>query len=877
MAGVSLKLKIINGLLLVMMGWGVNTNAEPEHPAILAPPHPEDEAGDAHPPPSANALPVSNNAMNERARPAPPASLPPNGPPLAPPPAPPPLAPPLSPPPGEEDPLAAGDMEELSPASIDRSRLPAASQPKGAESVPEGRDLVNMDFPELTEIKDIIKAVAMWTNKNVILDRNVTGKVQMIFPKKVTKEEAYMAFLSALNKLNLTTVETGKVIKIMKVRDAVRGNLKTYLGSSWAPRTDELITQIIPLKYIDARQIQNTLSRIVSSNSMIAYEPTNTLIVSDSGYKIRRILEILELIDVQTQQPKVLIVPIKYSDPATISKKVNELLKPMAGSRSQQRSAYNSFKILTDERSNSIIIFGPPRSIHDIRDLVKRFDTKVDDPQSQATIHVRPLDYADAKKLAGTLSSLATGNKSGPGAIRRPPSQFSGNDRGAPSVASLGNDVKITAEESSNSLLITGSRTAYDSLNTLIRKLDTRQPQVYIKAEIFDLTDDNSLKLGTSIFAGFGGEGTLAKGIGGWEAGGMAPLVMAQAQQAGLQNGQALPASALQGVASSFSSDMNIGVLSGKGVSVPGLGTLSPGLLINLMKTDSNTRIVSSPQVLTSNNQEATVSVGETIFYKSSIKDAQGVVEPKPEKEPVDMSLTIKPNISHSNYLTLNIKLDSNSIQGWNEDNLPRVNKRKTTQIVTVKNGQTIVISGLMKTFESEVYKKIPLLGDLPVLGWFFRNSSLKSGTITLVIFITAYSIHGAADLAAIYEKQVEDRDQLLKTIYGSSYSKSNFYKRLAKPNEGRYVSSPQDEAEDKTLEKYRKENFEAFGYGEDSSKKNTAPVDPRKEEEFSVPGDLGGGGGGGGGAAPPEAPVGAHPADDFDEGDTPPAGGSDE
>jgi general secretion pathway protein D len=768
------------------------------------------------------------------------------------------------------------DGEDLSPAPAERLSLPRDNKPKGAETVPEGQNLVNMDFPELTEIKDIIKAVAVWTNKNVILDRNVTGKVQMIFPKKVTKEEAYQAFLSALNKLNLTTVETGKVIKIMKVRDAVRGNLKTYLGSAWAPRTDELITQIIPLKYIDARQIQNTLSRIVSSNSMIAYEPTNTLIVSDSGYKIRRILEILELIDVQTQQPKVLIVPIKYSDPASIAKKVNELLKPMAGARTQQRSSYNSFKILTDERSNSIIVFGPPRSIHDIRDLVKRFDTKVDDPESQATIHVRPLDYADAKKLAGTLSSLASGNKSGPGAIRRPPTQLNGGDGGAPTVASLGNDVKITAEESSNSLLITGSRGAYNSLNTLIRKLDTRQPQVFIKAEIFDLSDDNALKLGTSIFAGFGGEGNLAKGITGWEAGGMAPLVMAQAAQSAAP-GTPPNVAAMQGMANAFKNDMTIGVLSGKSVNIPGLGKLSPGMLINMMKTDSNARVVSSPQVLTSNNQEATVTVGETLFFKSAQKDAQGVVEGKVEKEPVDLTLTIKPNISHSNYLTLNIQLDSNSVASLSEDGIPRLNKRKTKQIVTVKNGQTIVVSGLMKTTELEVYKKMPLLGDIPVIGWFFRNSHLQSSTSNLVIFITAYSIHGAADLAAIYEKQVNERDQLLKAIYGSRFDKSSFYKRLPKSADGRYVATAQDEAEEKTLEKYRKENFEAFGYGEDN-KKTKAPVDNRKEEEFNVPGDLGAGsGGGGGGGGPLEPPQGASPPDDFDDGDTPSAPGGDD
>ena len=281
---------------------------------------------------------------------------------------------------------------------------------------------MNIDFPEPTEIKDIIKAVALWTGKNVILDRNVNGKVQIISPRKVTKEEAYQAFLSALNLLGLTTVETGKVIKIMPVRTAVKGNLKTFLGSSWTPMTDEIITQIVPLKYIDAKDIQSTLSRIVSSNSMIAYPPTNTLIISDSGYKVRRVLDILELLDVQGQQSQVAIVPIKYAEAKSIADKVSEIFKNSADAKKGAAGgSYRSYKIMTDERTNSVIIFGPPRTIADVKSLVRKFDIQLDDPSRQSTIHVRPLDYADAKKLSATLSALATGKKTDTNALHRPP------------------------------------------------------------------------------------------------------------------------------------------------------------------------------------------------------------------------------------------------------------------------------------------------------------------------------------------------------------------------------------------------------------------------------------------------------------------------
>ena len=234
----------------------------------------------------------------------------------------------------------------------------------GANAIPDGQELVNIDFPELTEIKDIVRAVGLWTGKNVIMDRQVTGKVQMISPKKVTKEEAYQAFLSALNLLGLTTVETGKFLKIMPVRTAVKGNLRTFVGD-FTPKTDELITQIIPLKYVDARKIQSTLSRLVNSNAMLAYEETNTLIISDSGYKVQRILDILEILDVKGQQRQIEIVPIRYADAKSIAEKVQTILKESSGSKGASKS-FHSYKILTDERSNSVVFFGPPRTIADV-------------------------------------------------------------------------------------------------------------------------------------------------------------------------------------------------------------------------------------------------------------------------------------------------------------------------------------------------------------------------------------------------------------------------------------------------------------------------------------------------------------------------------
>ncbi|MBP6218104.1 MAG: type II secretion system secretin GspD [Oligoflexales bacterium] len=764
------------------------------------------------------------------------------------------------------------DSKTTSPAMMKSAPIPTVVIPAtpagaspddkkvgGAENLPSGKELVNMDFPEPTEIKDIIKAIALWTGKNVILDRNVSGKVQIISPKKVTKEEAYQAFLSALNLLKLTTVETGKVIKIMKISTAAKDNLKTFTGSGWAPRTDEIITQIIPLKYVDAKQIQGTLTKLVSSSSLFVYEPTNTLIVSDSGFKVRRILEILELLDVQTQQPKILIIPIKYSDAKGIYDKLNEILKTALQNK---RGGANSFKIMSDEKSNSIIAFGPPRTVDDIRDLIKTFDVPLDDPASQSTIHVRPLDYADAKKLATTLSALTSGGKNAAG-FRRPPVKAAGPAAGGDvAVSDLGDGLKITSDDSSNSLLITGSRTAYDALNSIIRKLDMRRSQVYIEADILDLNQENGFNFKSSFLGGSANkDGSGSKVITGWQAGTVAGVTASGAASAA-------------GAAAAFGSDMSIGILSGASFKVPGLGDISPGAVINILKNDGNTRVLSSPHILTSNNEEAVISVGEKIYFKQGSTVVNGVAEDKYGNETVELTFTVKPNLSTSGYITMMINVEANSISGTAGNGTPNISKRKSKQIVTVKDGQTVVISGLIQTSSTDSFKKIPLLGDIPIVGWLFRNTEKKDTMKNLAMFLTPREVNGAADLAAIYKEKIAERDQYLTTMYGSDVKDSDFYKKLPSDQSGTYRPTKLDELEEKRLDQDRKDFLKVRGYESDPEKKDSAESKTEealqevghaekasREREVTLPipvsPDLGGSGGGS--SAPvnvPEAPA---------------------
>ena len=821
----------------------------PPEPAVVTPPPPPSVV---EPPPPPPPMPSSTGAGNPPAAASP--SLP-----------------------GPKRPNMMGRKSSVTKTPTATKVAPDTAQvvieeKKGSEGVPAGQELVNMDFPEKTEIRDIVRAVALWTGKNVILDNNVSGKIQIISPRRVTKEEAYQAFLSALNVLRLTTVETGKILKIVPISTAVRGNLRTFLGSKWTPLTDEIITQIVPLKYVDAQSIQTTLSKIVTANSMVAYPKTNTLIISDSGYKVRRILDILELIDVQGQQPQVQFVPIRYADAKTINDRVSEILK----ANSAGGGSYGSFKLMVDERTNSVIVFGPPRTIADVQSLIRKFDIELDDPSRQSSIHVRPLDYADAKKVASTLSSLAQGGKKKTPSFAPPvnlPGQAPGASGGSSSsgvaTAELDDNVKITADESSNSLLITGSRSAYQAVNSILRKLDIRRSQVFVEADILDLSINNGFQFGSSIFGG--SKAGQSNVINSWQGQKFAPLLLSQA---GGTNTTSNP-TALKEAASAFANDMTIGILAGKAVDVPGLGKFSPGALIKMIKSDSNTRVLSSPHIMTADNEEAKIKVGEKIFFKVTDTNAtSGTQSTKYDKEDADYILAIKPNISNSNYVTMKVDIEASTATIDPNSGSPNKKTRTTSQHLTVKSGQTVVISGLVQTRDEETFQKIPLLGDIPILGWLFRNSDVQHKTSNLMIFLTPHVVHGADDLAAIYDAKVKERDEYLEYAYGSSYKEDRFYSRLPKPEDGKYTPDPLDEDEKK-----RREEVMSSYLKEDTPH---APIGEEKKSELSAPtpvpmnATLGGPGGGDAGSMaapmpppanipPPPPPPGA------DGGDMPP------
>ncbi len=695
-------------------------------------------------------------------------------------------------------------------------------------------EMVHIDFPEPTDLRDVIKAVAQWTGRNVVLGRNVTGKVQIISPSEVTKEEAYEIFLSALNVAGYTTIEEGKVLKILHTRNAMKENIRTYKGRFF-PKTAQVITRVIPLQYVDALAIKKTLDPFVNRAELVVYEPTNTIILSTTGHKVDHVLDVIGLLDVKTQQPVVKIVPIEHAEAKDIVDKLKQIFISTSKKKNSNKAGFLISKIMSDNRTNSVIFLGNQRAFTEVMKLIKKLDVQLEDSLNQSKIHIHPLQYADAEKLSTILSNLASGKS-------RSRSRFSGSKskkgRSTNKVASVADfgDMKITAEPTTNSLIVTGSKEAYTSLNTIINKVDVRRPQVFVEADILDINLGDSLGLGTSIIAGdpklMGKDGAMA--VYGFNA--SKSLEFSKLGSNDASGTAATAASMMGGGASNIASLLNstvLGVLGGEKVPFMGGEISTPTALITALKTDSNTTVLSTPSIMTSDNEEATISVGNRVsFMKFSSMTAEGRPVNSNEFEDVLLELTLKPKISQSNAISmvLNLKNDelSKTVNGQ-----PSINKRATKTTVTVDDHQTIVISGLVRNFESEGKQKIPILGDIPILGWLFRHTSVDQQQSFLLVFLTPHIVREPKDLQEIYKKKVKDRDEFLASAFGKDYYDTQTYKNM-----NREPLKPYTPLE------HNKKNDPARG---NKTKKVKEPTTYNEEDEIYIPAesfDAGGGGG---------------------------------
>jgi general secretion pathway protein D len=612
-----------------------------------------------------------------------------------------------------------------------------AAEPKGEAVTPlpavSSDQLVSIDFNDV-DIVVFIKFISDLTKKNFVIDEKVRGKVTIISPGKITVAEAYQVFLSVLEVHDYTIVPSGKITKIVPSPDARSKSIKTQLEAAAVGPEDNVVTQIIPLRYADPNEIKQLFTPLVSRSSVIlSYAPTNTLIITDVQSNIRRLLHILKAIDITGVGQQIAIIPVEYADATKLVTLLGSIFTK--GPRGKG-AAEKDITFVADERTNSIVLLASEGDTDNIRKLIKSLDKET--PKGQAKIHVYYLENANAEDLAKVLQDIP--QKEAAAATNTP---------GKKSAPVISDKVRIAADKATNSLIIMAEAEDWVVLEDIIKKIDIPRAMVYIEALIMEVSVDKDFRLGTEWLAGGQTKYNDKEGIygGGFSAGGF-----------GGDSGTLGTALNAAGTGALVAPGFSLGLF-GEAVEISGVTFPTISAVIQAYKKDKDVQILSTPQILTTDNQEAKISVGSNVpFQTTATATSTGnEVYNSFEYRDVGKTLKITPQISKDRMVRLQLSLEVSSLDS-NTDFRPTTLKRTVETTAIVKDGNTVVLGGLIDDTVSNTDYRVPCLGSIPGLGWLFHTSAKGHTKTNLYVFLTPRVIQNPEEATKI---SVEKREQI--------------------------------------------------------------------------------------------------------------------
>ena len=589
-----------------------------------------------------------------------------------------------------------------------------------------------------TDIQEFIKFVADVTGTTMVVDPNVKGKVRVISSKPVTQSELYDLFLSILDVQGYTAVRSGQVVRIVPSKDA-RSSPVPLMENQDLLGNDEYVTQVIRLDNISAAKLIPVLRPLVPQQAhMAAYAPSNAIIISDIRSNIGRIVEIIERMDrsaIQTTE----IIRLKYGVAEDVVSMLNTLEKARQGEGAE---ANKDVILVADKRTNSVVVTADEMSVERIRKLVAYFDSPL---EQSGNVRVVYLEYADATETADVLTRVMQN-------IAR--LEAGGTQRN-------GGESTIEADAGTNSLIITADTDEMAALESVIARLDIRRAQVLIEAIIVEMEMTEGQELGLQwLFANDSGL-----------YGGNISNSTAQQRRNAELAGALLP--------DNGSEVIDTRSVAGALASTPGatLGwgvvdeSLTMTVILNALETQGNANILSTPSLLTLDNEEAFITVGQEVpFVTGSYTNtgsANGASNPFQtiERQSVGITLKVTPQINEGDSVVLDIVQEVSSISAQilaASDVI--TNERKIETKVLANDSDILVLGGLVKDDVQDSTQGIPLLSDIPLLGRLFRNDVVSVTKSNLLVFIRPTIIRDDQDLAgATAEKYRFIRDKQLQ------------------------------------------------------------------------------------------------------------------
>jgi general secretion pathway protein D len=630
------------------------------------------------------------------------------------------------------------------------------------------------------DIESVIKAIGHYTRNTFIIDPRVKGTINLVSEKPVNKAEALQMLTSALRLQGFAVVKSDGFTKVVPEADA-----KLQAGPIQAPevRGDQIATQIFRLNYESANNMVQVLRPLISPNNTININPgNNSIVITDYADNLKRLGKIIAALD-SPAVGDMDVVPVRHAVASDIALMVNRLLEqgtgPVAGGDAGRVS------LLADTRTNAVIVRAPSVAR---ANLAKSLIAKLDQPTAQpGNVHVVYLRNADAVRLAQTLRAVVASDTAA-----QAPSAGLAQPQAQPAMTSPGQQTQlgqgaltptatpaalptggvggfIQADAATNTLIITASEAVYRNLRTVIDQLDARRAQVYVESLIVEVSADKAAELGVQ-WLGLSGDATSNYRVGGGTAFSAAGNnIINQAIARNSANGIPLPPS----------NGLTLGVFRQIG------GQLGLGALAHALETDAKANILSIPNLITLDNEEARIIVGQNVPFVTGQYTTQasaGAAGVNPfqtvERRDVGLSLRVRPQISEGGTIKLAIYQETSSIRDTANPAGIITNKRSIESNVLVDDGQIIVLGGLIEEQLQDGTEKVPGLGDIPIVGNLFKYQTRHNVKTNLMVFLRPTVIRNAEQSNSV----VADRYDYIRNVQSASQPASNILPGFSAP-----------------------------------------------------------------------------------------------
>ena len=701
--------------------------------------------------------------------------------------------------------VAAPGAGGVAGATVSGGAVIGEKEFNSCKKFPSGKRIVKLNLKPDTELGDLISWISSITCKQFLLPGTIPAnskKVTIVAPELITPEEAYRLFLGALDSVGLTVQPSGKVLRIIETVKAKSGPIPLYGEDSDVPQNESYVTRLIRVENADPNEVAQVLGRLKGEQGdVIVYAPQGALIVTDLASNITRMMHILKEIDQPGSGEKVWIIGIKNTSAGEMAQKLGEIFQvaklggkggttastppPPSGARPKPGDLTTEMmisKIIPDERSNQLIVIANERAYARVLTLVRKLDVPIEGGDGR--IHVYYCENANCDELAQTIGAVTGIVVTGAGSSRSRTSSRSSTPTPTPTPTSgtgqplsganllFEGEVRLNFDRPTNSLIIVSSLKDYQSLRRVIELLDSPRKQIFVEAMILEVTLDKERDLGAS-----------------WH--GVLPQTLFGLSSPSLIVGGLNPANTLQPT-NALGDTMLAGILGPvlSPAEAAGLGSAATatvdipsfGVLIKALQTNSDVDVLSNPHILIMNNEDGEISVGQKIPFPVSTLGLGGAgaagasplglglggLFPQVQRENVALEIKLTPHVNEHDVIRLEVDVKDSELAAGGSPTLgPSTSERSAKSIVVAKDQQTILIGGLMSDKVINSVTKIPLLGDIPILGFFFRNTTHHIVKTNLIIALTPYVINDQSDLRRVLEKKMKERREFVERFGG--------------------------------------------------------------------------------------------------------------